>query len=152
MTYFELKISIKWANYAFIHSFQVIFAHSSTERNQYNIPVNVPVFESKHNLDWNITSTMRIIQKVPLHQVQQLYRKPYNSLYLYWNELNDWTLVWINQIWWFHSSMTCRQVLWSASLSLNVWDSQRDTSIIDFSEWWGMDWLSPRCFGGDPYE
>lgn len=66
MTYFELKISIKWANYAFIHSFQVIFAHSSTERNQYNIPVNVPVFESKHNLDWNITSTMRIIQKVPI--------------------------------------------------------------------------------------
>lgn len=81
-----------------------------------------------------------------------MYRKPYNSLYLYWNELNDWTLVWINQIWWFHSSMTCRQVLWSASLSLNVWDSQRDTSIIDFSEWWGMDWLGPRCFGGDPYE
>lgn len=58
--------------------------------------------------------------------------------HLDWNEFDDWTLVWINQIWWFHSSMSCRQVLWSADLScllLNAWDSQRDTNTIDFYEW-----------------
>lgn len=124
---------------------KVIFAHLSTFK----------YWKKVNTMYQYMSSTMRIIQKVLLHQVPQLYRKPYNSPYLDWNELNDWTLVWIDQIWWFHSSMTCRQVLWSASYSrkiLNVWDSQRDTSIIDFSEWWGMDWPGPRCFGGDPYE
>lgn len=136
---------------------KVIFAHLSTFK--YWKKVNTMYQYMYLNPNTTLIKTPHprwgSSKRYPLHQVQQLYRKPYNSLYLYWNELNDWTLVWINQIWWFHSSMTCRQVLWSASYSrkiLNVWDSQRDTSIIDFSEWWGMDWLGPRCFGGDPYE
>lgn len=144
MTHFLIKMS-----QLCIHTQpQVIFAQSSTKRKSIQCTSTCTWIKRKPWLKHHIHDEDHPKGTHHTRYHSSIGGSTYSSppFHLDWNEFDDWTLVWINQIWWFHSSMSCRQVLWSADQTFHVcyWmlgiHKEIPTRLISMS---GKYWIDP---------